>query len=154
MKINPDTIVTLHFSLKLAEGTLIDTTRNANPATFEYGDGSLLPGFEACLLGLSTGDQCTFHLEPAQAFGAYNPKNQQWFDRALFSSGQMLEIGLVLEFQGPNGYQVPGMLHTLEDERVLVDFNHPLAGRDVEFEVEIMAVELREEAIKWQCKSN
>jgi len=131
--------VTLHFALLLETGEEVDTTRRGRPATFEMGDGQLLPGFEQALLGMKAGDDAQIELEPAQAFGEHNPKNVQLLERERFP-GQELEPGLVMSFAAPDG-ELPGVVRRLFERTVEVDFNHPLAGRRIVFDVSILAVD-------------
>lgn len=135
-----NTAVTLHFTLRLADGEVIDTTRNrAEPVTFVIGDGNLLPGFERKLVGLGAGDSAEFTVLPEEAFGQPNPANVQRFDRRQFE-GTELQEGLMLSFADAQKAELPGVVTRFDDREVVVDFNHPLAGRTILFEVEIIAV--------------
>lgn len=132
--------VTLHFSIGLDDGTEIDSTRRGRPATFVVGDGNLLPGFEAALFGLRGGAEARLLLEPEQAFGLPNPDNIQRHARARF--GEMaVDPGTVVSFADAAGTELCGVVSALEGEDVIVDFNHPLAGRPIVFEVSILRVE-------------
>lgn len=131
--------VALHFSLSLADGTLVDSTRERpEPAEFVVGDDSFLPGFEKALMGLQAGDRRSVFIQAKNAFGEWNPDNQQVFTRVQFSQ-MNLEIGLVISFADKGG-QLPGVVKAFDEETVTVDFNHPLAGRDISFEVDIVRV--------------
>lgn len=138
-RINHDTQVTLHFTLKLPGGEVIDTTTDKSPATFKVGDGSLLPGFEQSLFGLKAGDQRSFQIEPERGFGPGNPQNIQNIPRDQFNEME-LEPGLLVIFRDAAGGEMPGMVKTIHDTTVDVDFNHPLAGKTVGFDVEILDV--------------
>ncbi|MEM1435580.1 MAG: FKBP-type peptidyl-prolyl cis-trans isomerase [Pseudomonadota bacterium] len=136
--------VTLHFALKLEDGALIDGTAVDQPATFRMGDGSLLPGFEQRLLGLRAGDERTFDLAPEEAFGEHQALNLRELPRAQFDGlEQPLEEGLMVSFASPEG-ELPGLITAVGTERVTIDFNHPLAGRQIRFEVTIVAVDAAE----------
>lgn len=139
LRIGTDTRVTLHFTVRLAGGEVVDSTRERAPASFRFGDGSLLPGFEQALLGLKAGDRRSVLLEPGQAFGERNAENLQVIDRARFAPGVELSRGLVLSFADKQG-ELPGVVMAFDDDKVTVDFNHPLAGREIGFEVEILEV--------------
>lgn len=131
--------VTLHFSIALADGQLIDTTRERpEPAEFTVGDGSLLPGFESAILGLRAGDRRSVFIDASRGFGEWNPDNQQVFTRVQFSH-LTLEEGMIISFADKGG-ELPGVIKTFDDDTVTVDFNHPLAGRDLVFEVDIIRV--------------
>ena len=131
--------VTLHFSIALADGQLIDTTRErTEPAEFTVGDGSLLPGFEKAVFGLRAGDRRSVFIDAAHGFGDWNPDNQQVFTRVQFSH-LTLEEGMIISFADRSG-ELPGVVRAFDDDTVTVDFNHPLAGRDLVFEVDIIRV--------------
>ncbi|OUS29982.1 peptidylprolyl isomerase [Gammaproteobacteria bacterium 45_16_T64] len=132
--------VTLHFSVVLLDGTLLDTTKEKDPATFVVGDGNLLPGFEESIYGLKAGDKRSVVLEAEQAFGPYNDDNLQRMHRSRFKQGLVLEPGTVISFADKSKAEIPGVIKSVEGDDVVIDFNHPLAGRDLTFEVEIINV--------------
>ena len=133
--------VTLHFSLLLESGEEIDSTRNGKPASFTVGDGNLLPGFEAVLLGKRKGFSEQITLAAEDAFGPHNPANVQLLPKARFESmGDPLEPGLMVSFQAPDG-ELPGVVLEVYEETVKVDFNHPLSGKSIVFDVAVLAVE-------------
>jgi len=137
--IGPGKRVTLHFSIALADGQLVDTTRERpTPAEFTIGDGSLLPGFEKAIFGLRAGDRRSVFIDAKRGFGDWNPDNQQVFTRVQFSH-LTLEPGMIISFADKSG-ELPGVVKALDEETVTVDFNHPLAGRDLVFEVDIIRV--------------
>ncbi len=134
--------VALHFSVALENGVEIDNTRSyPEPVSLVIGDGNLLEGFEKALLGLRAGDRRTVHLPPEDAFGPWNPDNVQYFDTVQFvKSGDVPVVGTMMEFQDKGGGTLAGVVKAVTDDKVEVDFNHPLAGRNVVFEVEIAKV--------------
>lgn len=140
-EIAENTEVTLHFSLALADGTVIDSNFDRAPATFSMGDGSLLQGFEDVLQGLKAGDKKIFDLGPEAGFGQGNPNNIQRVPRGDFKLDSELEKGLVISFADANKAELPGVVADFDDDFVSVDFNHPLAGRAIRFAVEILKVQ-------------
>ncbi|HEY7867557.1 MAG TPA: FKBP-type peptidyl-prolyl cis-trans isomerase [Psychromonas sp.] len=133
--------VVMHFSIRLTDGSAVDSTKVANkPAKFVMGDGSLTPGFEACLLGLQVGQSETFTLPPESAFGLPNPDNIHHLELSKFSSDVPAEIGTIISFTQPNGEEIPGIIRDIVADSVTVDFNHPLAGQTVTFEVDVLEV--------------
>jgi FKBP-type peptidyl-prolyl cis-trans isomerase SlpA len=132
--------VTLHFALTLDTGEVVDSTFERAPATFEVGDGKLLPGIERKLFGLAKGARTSFDIAPEDAFGQPNPANVQRFKRSSFAAGLELREGLVLSFADANRAELPGVISGFSGLDVLVDFNHPLAGRKLRFEVAIIDV--------------
>ena len=137
MQISESSQVTLHFSLELESGDLVDSNFGRDPATFSMGDGSLLPGFEKRLIGLSVGDKKSFVIPQEYSFGAGNPNNIQQFKRSTFSPDMELAEGLIMSFADANGGELPGVIKAFDDVNVTVDFNHPLAGSEITFTVEI-----------------
>jgi FKBP-type peptidyl-prolyl cis-trans isomerase SlpA len=131
--------VTLHFTLMLEDGTVVDSTRDKQPATFQVGDGNLPPGFEAPLTGLTAGENGSYTITPEHGFGQHNPQNVQRIPRGSFE-GPELEEGLVMSFSDAAGGELPGVITEIDDRHVEVDFNHPLAGRTLTFEVEVIEV--------------
>jgi FKBP-type peptidyl-prolyl cis-trans isomerase SlpA len=140
MEIAPGTKVTLQFSLALTDDTEIDSTFGKAAAEFSPGDGSFLPGFEAVLMGLKPGARQRFELPPEQAFGPGHQDNLRMMPLHQFGTDITPEPGLMVSFQTPDG-ELPGVVRSLEGDLVIVDFNHPLAGRTIVFDVEILDVQ-------------
>lgn len=140
LAIGPGTQVTLFFSLALADGEMIDSNFESEPATFSVGDGSLLPGFEQSMFGLKAGDERTFVIAPEKGFGEHNPTNIQELERDEFPADVELEQGLMLSFADAQNNELPGVVVDFDESSVTVDFNHPLAGRDIHFAVRIVDV--------------
>ncbi|MCR6650531.1 MAG: FKBP-type peptidyl-prolyl cis-trans isomerase [Cellvibrionaceae bacterium] len=140
LTIGPGTQVTLHFALELEDGSVVDSNFDREPVTFVMGDGNLLPGFEEALLGLQAGDEKSFVIPPEKGFGPYNPENIQEFRRVDFPTDVELAEGLVLSFADAQSNELPGVIQEFDERTVTVDFNHPLAGRDIEFSVRIIDV--------------
>ena len=140
-KIGPGTRVTLNFALKLADGQIVDSNMDADPVEFNVGDGKLLEGFEEALDGMAAGDCATIEMAAADAFGVHMEDNVQLFDKSTFPSEDQLEEGMMLSFADAAGAEVPGVVVAVMDDKVRVDFNHPLAGKDLIFEVRIHQVE-------------
>ncbi|WP_261843453.1 FKBP-type peptidyl-prolyl cis-trans isomerase [Aliamphritea ceti] len=135
--------VTLHFAIKLADGQIVDSNFEAEPAVFSVGDGQMLEGFERALIGLSSGDEKQFEILPEQGFGMANPNNMQKFPRSQFKDME-LEEGLVISFSDAGNGELPGVISEFNDDKVTVDFNHPLAGQTLLFDVKIISVEAAE----------
>lgn len=132
----------MHFAIKLADGSAVDTTKmTGKPATITMGDGTLSAGFEKALLGLKAGDKKQIILPPEEAVGNANPENVYTLSRKQFPDNMQLEVGLIVSFARPDGQEMPGIIRKIESEQVTVDFNHPLAGQTLTFDVEILAVE-------------
>lgn len=139
-RIGQNSTVTLHFALKLESGDVVDSNFEKEPATFTVGDGSLLPGFERTLFGLKDGDKRSFQILPEHAFGTPNEQNVQVMSRSQFDSME-LDYGVLVIFKDAAGGEMPGVVKAFNDQQVTVDFNHPLAGKDITFDVEIVKVQ-------------
>ncbi len=138
-------LVGLHFSLALGAGEVIDSNFDQQPASFRMGDGSMLPGFEAVLCGLRAGEEIARLLPAEQAFGAVNPDNQHRFPIAKFT--RLLEddlipteVGSVISFRDVAGFDLPGVVTEIGESFISVDFNHPLAGKQILFKARIVSV--------------
>lgn len=140
--INQNSAVTLHFTIKLKDGSVADSTHNlGKPAKFVIGYGSLSENFEKCLIGMTAGQNQAIELIAEDAFGQPNPDNIHHMDRAKFIGETEVEVGTIMAFSGPDGMEIPGIITEIVGDSVTVDFNHPLAGQDVIFDVEILSVE-------------
>lgn len=141
--IRPGVRVTLHFSIHLASGEEVDTTRRGKPAEFVVGDGNLPAGFEKALFGLRPGDDERIPIAPAAGFGLRKEENIRTLPRVDFPNAGDLEPGIMIAFAatGSTAGELPGVVTSVSAETVVVDFNHPLAGRDLVFDVTILAVE-------------
>lgn len=138
-RIGAATQVTLHFAIKLDNGDVVDSTFDKEPATFTVGDGSLLPGFEQALYGLKAGDKRSLQIEPENAFGQPNPQNVQVMPRGQFQDMELSE-GLLIIFNDAANAELPGVVKAFDEQQVTIDFNHPLAGKTLSFDVEIIEV--------------
>lgn len=141
LSVGEGTRVFLNFSLSLEDGSEVDTNFGGEPVAFVVGDGSLMPGFESLLFGMSAGDRGMYTVPAEDAFGQPKNENVQEITRDQFEEDLELQIGLVLGFSDASGHEVPGMIIDYDDEVVTVDFNHPLAGRNIIFDVHIHRVE-------------
>ena len=139
LRIGPDREVTLHFALKLENGEVVDSTEGKAPATFKVGDGNLLPGFEVALYGFKAGDKRSLQIEPENAFGQPNPQNVQVMPRGQFQDMELSE-GLLIIFNDAANAELPGVVKAFDEQQVTIDFNHPLAGKRLSFDVEIIEV--------------
>jgi FKBP-type peptidyl-prolyl cis-trans isomerase SlpA len=136
--------LTLHYRLATVDGADIVTTFNGTPATLMLGQGQLAPVLEQLLLGLPEGTHKTFDLEPGVGFGPRNPELVRPVSRATLDAnsvpGADYKVGDLVDFAAPGGGRFAGVLRELGDTEALFDFNHPLAGQPVRFEVNLISV--------------
>ena len=138
-RISEGSKVELHFSVAIENGVEIDNTRSREePVSLTMGVGRLVPGFEKALFGLRAGDRRTVSLPPDDAFGPWNSENIQKFDTIKFEQTPI--IGNMIEFEDKAKQSLFGVVKSVNEDITEIDFNHPLAGKDITFEVEIFKV--------------
>ena len=143
--VQPDSFLTLHYRLANAQGDLINTFADA-PATLHMGSGMLAEALEARLLGLTEGSHATFELPAGSVFGDADPARRQWIDAAELAQTTAnpeaaRHVGEVLQFSTPEGEaRMAATVTDIDGQRVLLDFNHPLAGQALTFEVQIIGI--------------
>lgn len=145
--VQPGSFLTLHYRMAAPGGASIINTFDSKPATLSLGNGELSPAIEAHLLGLPEGSRTTFQLAAGEAFGERNPELLQWVARKLLNElGDPCErysVGDVVQFPTPDGMgQYAGAVQQVREDgdAVQFDFNHPLAGQPVEFEVHLIGI--------------
>ena len=134
----PDTVVTISYRLS-ADGELVDDISDA-PISFVFGYGQVLPGLEEGLAGLRRGTHRRLELAPALAFGERDEEAMLEIDRHDFPGGEAAEVGSWIEVTGPDGLEVSLPVVEVSEDALLVDRNHPLAGKTVVFEVQVRKV--------------
>jgi FKBP-type peptidyl-prolyl cis-trans isomerase SlpA len=145
-RVQPGSFLTLHYRLAGPDGAdIINTFDSRQPATLSLGTGELAPAMEARLLGLAEGARDTFELRPGEAFGARNPELLQRVSRALLlqqgDPDAHYAIGDVVQFIAPQQQGAyAGVVREVGDDALLLDFNHPLAGQPLTFEVQLIGV--------------
>lgn len=144
-QVRPGSFVTLHYRLRGPDGVAIVDTFGTRPATLSLGTGELAPAMEARLIGLTEGAFESFALAAGEAFGERNPELLQPVSLALLREHGDPEssyaVGDVVQFPAPNGQgSYAGVVRVLAGESLLIDFNHPLAGRPVTFDVQLIGV--------------
>jgi FKBP-type peptidyl-prolyl cis-trans isomerase SlpA len=137
----PGSRVTLHYSLQLGDGTPVDSTRSGEPATFVIGTGELADLLEARLLGMKEGERRHIEFSAIETQALATGESAQRLPRTDFPPELGLAVGQVIGFTLPNGREIPGLVREVTESEVVMDFSHPLAGRDLIFDVEIVSVE-------------
>ncbi len=140
LTIGYDCEVTMHFTLALEDGTIADASVDGEPMTFTMGDGTMIEGLEMVLYGLKVGDKQSLSIEPRDTFGFPEDENIHTLARTEFSDELKIEEGMIIGFNTPSGEEIPGAILEIKDNEVKVDFNHPLAGHEVVFTVEIVNI--------------
>jgi FKBP-type peptidyl-prolyl cis-trans isomerase SlpA len=142
--VTPAAYLTLHYRLASQEGNDIVSTFDGTPATLQLGTGQLAPFLEERLMGLPEGAEQTFTLTPEQSFGLRNPELLRRVSRTTLREnsqlGEEYRIGDVVEFAAPGGGRFAGVLLEINEDDALFDFNHPLAGQTLRFDVRIIGI--------------
>ena len=138
--VRSDSYLTLHYRITTLDGEEFLSTFDMSPATLQMGSGQLAENLESVLIGLSAHERFVFELEPAQAFGEHNPRLVERLALSSLPAGMELKENSVVEFTAPNGASYAGFLRELDATHGLFDFNHPLAGKTIRFEVEIIGI--------------
>lgn len=141
MEISQNSVVKMHYKGTLNDGSTFDTSENKEPLEFIYGVGMIIPGLEKELGGMKIGDKKEVKVPAAEAYGQKDPQALQEVPKSQLPQEVEVTEGMQLAAQGPQGV-IPVTVAKVNDETVLIDFNHPLAGEDLTFAVEI--VEVRE----------
>ncbi|UCV13198.1 FKBP-type peptidyl-prolyl cis-trans isomerase [Dechloromonas denitrificans] len=138
--VRSDSFLTLHYRITTLEGEEFLSTFDMSPATLQMGSGQLAENLESVLVGLPAHERFVFQLEPNEAFGQHNPRLVERIARAGLPAGMELKENSVVEFTAPNGGTFAGFLRELDATHGLFDFNHPMAGKTIRFEVEIIGI--------------
>ena len=140
-KVENGQTVNVHYVGTLDDGTEFDSSRTRGEAlAFQVGAGQLLPGFEAALLGMTVGETKRIGLTPSDAYGDINPEAFQTTSRTAFPVEFEFKIGEGVHGTNESGQPVSARIHALEEDEVTLDFNHPLAGKNLNFEIELISI--------------
>jgi FKBP-type peptidyl-prolyl cis-trans isomerase 2 len=137
----PGTTVSIHYTGTLDDGTTFDSSDGRDPLTFQMGEGQIIPGLESALSGMSVGEEKTVTIPSDQAYGPLNPQAVQQVPREAVPADIPLDLGTQLQVQTPDGRALPVVVTEVTNEHVMLDANHPLAGKDLTFAVEVVGVE-------------
>jgi len=138
--VQPDSLLTLHYRISLENGQPLISTFESTPATMQLGKGDIAPTLERCLAGVTVGERHTFLLQPENAFGAHREDLIEKVRLEDFPDGAEVEPMVIMEFTAPDGTRYPGLIREVLDTHAVIDFNHPLAGKSIRFEVEVIGI--------------
>jgi peptidylprolyl isomerase len=136
---NGDTIK-VHYEGKLDDGSVFDSSKDHDPIQFEVGKGQVIPGFEEAVVGMNQGDTKTVKISSDKAYGPSREEMIQIIDRSQIPPNIELEMGQQLRVNGPGGQPVIVKIVDVSEATVTLDGNHPLAGKDLTFEIEVVDV--------------
>ncbi len=132
--------VQIHYKGTLEDGSVFDSSEGRDPLEFEVGSGAIIPGLDRAIEGMRAGEQKTVTIPCTEAYGDYQAQARQDVPRDQIPDSIPLEQGTMLQMQTPEGRAVPVMVAEVTDTSVTLDANHPLAGKDLTFAVEVVSV--------------
>lgn len=138
--IGENLVVSMHYKLTDEEGTVLDSSEGSKPLAYLHGAGNIISGLEKALIGKVEGDSLKVKVEPAEAYGEVKQELIQTIDKSAFQGVETVEVGMQFNAQTPDGTMLPIMVKEVEDDKVTIDANHPLAGKTLNFDVEIVGV--------------
>jgi FKBP-type peptidyl-prolyl cis-trans isomerase 2 len=134
--------VSVHYRGTLQDGTEFDSSeKHGKPLTFQVGSGQMISGFDDALPGMSVGEKKNISIEAGKAYGDSNPELIGDVPKGAFPEGFAFEAGSMVQGQDENGQPLVGVINEEQEETVTVDFNHPLAGKDLNFEIELVSID-------------
>ena len=132
--------VQIHYTGTLLDGTRFDSSEGRDPLEFEVGSGQIIPGLDTALPGMAVGDKKTVNVPCLKAYGPIQPGMRQGISRDSIPAEIELEVGLQLQMQSSDGQAVPVTVVELTETDVTLDGNHPLAGQDLVFDIELVSI--------------
>lgn len=132
--------IKVHYTGKLNDGSVFDTSENREPLEFELGGGQLIPGFEKAVEGMAVGDSTTVKIPANEAYGEVNDELILNVEKDRLPKDIEPEIGMQLQVQQPSGEPVPVIVKEVTPDVVMLDANHPLAGKDLIFDIEVVDI--------------
>jgi FKBP-type peptidyl-prolyl cis-trans isomerase SlyD len=139
-KVGKGSVVSLDYELHLGDGKVVDASTEEAPLAYIHGEGQLVPGLERALEGLSAGDARQVVISPQDGYGEHDPRGVQEVPRSAFPADFQLAPGMEIAAQGEGGETVPFVVREVKADSVVIDMNHPLAGRTLHFAVKVRGV--------------
>lgn len=133
-------VVSMHYKLTNANGEVLDSSDGGEPLIYLHGAGNIIPGLEQALVGKSDGDSLQVSVAPAEGYGEPDPALVQVVDRAAFQGVESVDVGMAFEARGPDGQAQRIVVTSIDGDQVTVDGNHPLAGEQLNFDVQVVGV--------------
>ncbi len=133
--------VKIHYHGTLTDGTIFDSSLQREPLEFEIGSGMVIKGFDDGVTGMAIGEKKTIHIPADEAYGQVDPERVMEFPKDRFPEDMTPEVGMQLMMSNQTGQQIPVVITEVKEAVVLLDANHPLAGKDLVFDLELVAIE-------------
>lgn len=139
-KVKDGDTVKVHYTGKLEDGSVFDSSVERDPLEVTLGEGKLIPGFENAVVGLAVGDKTSANIASTDAYGERREDLEVSIERDQLPEEIEPEVGMQLQLNQPNGQPVPVQIIKVEDENITIDANHPLAGKDLTFDIELVEI--------------
>jgi peptidylprolyl isomerase len=133
--------VSIHYTGTLNDGTTFDSSEGRDPLAFQVGSGQIIPGLDVALPGMAVGDKKVVNVPCDEAYGQMNPAMRQEIPRAEIPADIPTEVGTRLQMQAQNGQTIPVVIVDANDATITLDANHPLAGQDLTFAIELVSID-------------
>ena len=140
MKVSKDSVVSLEYRLHLGDGQVVDESEPGQPLAYMHGRGQIVPGLEGQLEGMSAGESKKVVVPPGQGYGEHDPRGLQEVPREMFPPNANLQAGLTISAQTADGDVIPITIRELKGDKVVVDLNHPMAGKTLHFDITVREV--------------
>jgi len=140
MKVSKDSVVALEYRLHLGDGEVIDQSEPGQPLAYMHGRGQIVPGLEGQLEGMNVGESKKVVVAPSQGYGEHDMRGVQTVPRSMFPPNAPLQPGMSISAQTEGGDVIPITIRELKGDSVVVDLNHPLAGKTLHFDVTVREV--------------
>lgn len=139
-KVEKGLFVSINYKGTLENGEVFDSSHDCNPLEVEIGTGNLIQGFENALMGMALNETKTFTLTPEEAYGHVDKEGFHTFPKTDVPPEMNPQVGDTISLSSPDGQQIPARISLIDDEKVVVDLNHPLAGETLTFDIEVVAI--------------
>ncbi|THB67814.1 MAG: peptidylprolyl isomerase [Gammaproteobacteria bacterium] len=140
MKISAGKTVAIEYTLKLEDGEIADSNVGGEPLQFEFGSGQIIPGLESGIEGLGAGETASVEVAPTDGYGDVIQEHIVTIAREQIQ-GENLDIGMNIQSQSEEGHIFNGTISSIDDDEVTIDFNHPMAGKTLFFDVTVLSVQ-------------
>jgi FKBP-type peptidyl-prolyl cis-trans isomerase 2 len=131
-------VVDVHYTGKLTDGSVFDSSEGRDPLKFQIGSGQIIPGFENAIIGKKIGDKVTVTINPSEAYG--ESREDLFFKIPNDRLPGQVQVGQVLEATSEDGRSSQVLVHEINEDHVVINGNHPLAGKDLVFDIEVVSV--------------
>lgn len=140
MQIADKKAVLIHYTLRNSEGEILDSSEGTDPLAYLHGARNIVPGLEKELTGKTNGDKLSVVVEPSEGYGEHNPQGVQQVERSQFPPDAPMEEGMQFMAENPDGSTMPFWITAVDGDTITIDMNHPLAGQQLHFDIEVVEV--------------